>query len=163
MRTQFLRFCVVGCSNGVIDVGLLTLLLWRFPPGSAVQALLYNTLAVACASTNSFVWNKRWTFGKHTPVTRKEVGRFAALASGTTLLNDALLWGLGRAFPALMAHSLVGVGGTLLKLGAIAGTLSLSFFGMRLWVFFSRPQHARAIPFSSYQAIIRPRFTLPMW
>src|SRR5262249_46192858 len=93
----------------------------------------YNSVAVLCASTNSFFWNKYWTFQKRTPITSQEVVRFLILASATTLMNDSLLWLFGNCFPAIMQGSLLGA--TLLKGAAILGTMSVSFLGMRLWVF----------------------------
>lgn len=133
---QFLRFCVVGSSNAVIDFGVLNLLLWMYPTTDLWQTLGYNSIAVALASTNSFFWNKYWTFQQRNPITAQEAYRFVVLASGTTLMNDALMWLLGRVFPSIMTSSLIGA--NALKLAAIIGTMSISFFGMRLWVFFQK-------------------------
>jgi putative flippase GtrA len=55
---QFLRFCIVGTSNAVIDFGVLNLLLWLYPTADAWKTLEYNSVAVLLASTNSFFWNK---------------------------------------------------------------------------------------------------------
>ncbi len=133
---QFLRFCVVGTLNAVIDFGVLNLLLWLYPTTVLWKTLGYNSVAVLLASTNSFFWNKYWTFQQRNHITSQEVYRFAVLASGTTLMNDALMWLLGRAFPSFMTSSLLGA--NALKLAAIVGTMSISFFGMRLWVFFQK-------------------------
>jgi len=51
-------------------------------------------------------------------------------------MNDTLMWLLGRFFPSIMTSSLIGA--NALKLTAIVGTMSISFFGMRLWVFFQK-------------------------
>jgi putative flippase GtrA len=133
---QFLRFCVVGTLNALIDFAVLDLLLWRFPTSSTLKALEYNSLAVILASTNSFFWNKYWTFKQRSPITSREVGRFLVIALGTTLMNDLLIWFLSTIFPSFMQSSLIAA--NVLKLGAIVGTLSISFFGMRLWVFFQK-------------------------
>src|SRR2546422_1629323 len=74
---QFLRFCVVGTSNAVIDFLILNLLLWVYPTGDTWRVLSYNSLAVLLAATNSFFWNKYWTFQHRNPITRHEVFRFA--------------------------------------------------------------------------------------
>jgi putative flippase GtrA len=133
---QFLRFCVVGTSNAVIDFGFLNLLLWLYPTTDLWKTLGYNSIAVALASTNSFFWNKYWTFQQRNPITSQEIYRFAVLATGTTLMNDTLMWLLGKVFPNIMNSSLIGA--NALKLAAIIGTMSISFFGMRLWVFFQK-------------------------
>ncbi len=133
---QLGRFAVVGVSNSVIDFGILNLLLWLYPTTNTWQTLSYNSLAVLLASTNSFFWNKYWTFQQKNKVSTQEVYRFIVLAISTTLMNDGLMLLLGKLFPAIMRSSLLGA--NALKLGAILGTMSISFFGMRLWVFFQK-------------------------
>lgn len=133
---QFLRFCIVGTSNAVIDFLVLNVLLWALPTVDTWRVLSYNSLAVLLAATNSFFWNKYWTFQQRRPITFQELYRFMVVASGTMLMNDTLMWLLGRAFPGSMSSSLIGT--NALKLGAILGTMSISFFGMRLWVFFQK-------------------------
>ncbi len=139
---QFLRFCIVGTSNAVIDFLVLNVLLWAFPTADTWRVLSYNSLAVLLAATNSFFWNKHWTFQQRHAITFQELYRFIVVASGTTLMNDTLMWLLGRAFPNSMSSSLVGT--NALKFGAILGTMSISFFGMRLWVFFQKRYAAEA-------------------
>jgi hypothetical protein len=46
------------------------------------------------------------------------------------------MWLLGKFFPNIMNSTLIGA--NALKLAAIIGTMSISFFGMRLWVFFQK-------------------------
>ncbi len=133
---QFARFCVVGTSNAVIDFGVLNAALAAFPTRATVPLLAYNTAAVVLAATNSFVWNRRFTFRVRGPLQTGEVARFAVVALGTACLNDLVLLALSGLFPALMASGTLGA--NVLKLGAILGALALSFFGMRFWVFIGR-------------------------
>ena len=133
---QFSRFCMVGSLNAIIDFVILDFLLWLYPTTSADRILLFNSLAVLLAATNSFFCNKYWTFRNRKPITLAEVGRFAVVAIATTALNDTLILLLASLFPAIMNSSLIGA--NLLKLGSIAGTTSVSFFGMRLFVFFQK-------------------------
>jgi hypothetical protein len=46
------------------------------------------------AATNSFVWNRRFTFRVRGPVQKSEVARFAVVALGTAGLNDLVLLAL---------------------------------------------------------------------
>lgn len=154
---QFLRFCVVGTSNAIIDFGVLNLLLWLYPTTDVWKTLGYNSVAVLMASTNSFFWNKYWTFQQRHPITFQEVYRFIVVSSGTTLMNDTLMWLLGRAFPGNMGSSLLGA--NVLKLGAIIGTMSISFFGMRLWVFFQHRFAGEAQSLSDYETQKLPLYT----
>ena len=133
---QFLRFCIVGSLNAIIDFVVLDLLLWTYPTTDTKKILIYNSLAVLLASTNSFFCNKYWTFRQRQPTTLKEVARFVVIASATTIMNDLLMLFLSIVFPDIMRSALIGA--NVLKLGAIIGTMSISFFGMRLWVFFQR-------------------------
>ncbi|HLX39271.1 MAG TPA: GtrA family protein [Ktedonobacteraceae bacterium] len=130
---QFVRFCVVGTSNAVIDFGVLDMALALFPTRATVPLLAYNTVAVVLAATNSFVWNRRFTFHVRGPLQITEVVRFIIVAAGTAVLNDLVLLLLSGFFPSLMASGALGA--NVLKLGAILGAMALSFFGMRLWVF----------------------------
>ncbi len=150
---QFARFCVVGTSNAVIDFGVLNAALAAFPTRATVPLLAYNTAAVVLATTNSFVWNRRFTFRVRGPLRAGEVARFAMVAVGTTGLNDLVLLTLSGLFPALMGSGALGA--NVLKLGAILGAMALSFFGMRFWVFFGMRlspdplAQARGLPSSS--------------
>ena len=149
---QFARFCVVGMSNAVIDFGVLNAALAAFPTKATVPLLAYNTAAVVLAATNSFVWNRRFTFRVHGPLQAGEVARFAVVAVGTAGLNDLVLLVLSAVFPALMGSGTLGA--NVLKLGAILGAMALSFFGMRFWVFLGKrlstasPAKARSLPSS---------------
>ena len=134
--SQFARFCVVGTSNAVIDVGVFNAVLATFPTRATVPSLSYNTAAVVLAATNSFVWNRRFTFRVRGSLQAGEVARFVVVAASTAGLNDLVLLTLSGLFPALMASSALGA--NVLKLGAILGTMVLSFFGMRGFVFLGR-------------------------
>ncbi len=133
---QFARFCMVGTSNAVIDFGVLNVALALFPTRATVPLLAYNTAAVVLAATNSFIWNRRFTFRVHGPLQASEIARFAVVALGTAALNDLVLLLLSVLFPALMNSGAIGA--NLLKLGAILGAMALSFFGMRCWVFIGK-------------------------
>jgi putative flippase GtrA len=150
---QFARFCMVGTSNAVIDFGVLNAALAAFPTRATVPLLAYNTAAVVLAATNSFVWNRRFTFRVRGPLQTGEVLRFVVVAVGTAGLNDLVLLALSGLFRALMASGTLGA--NVLKLGAILGAMALSFFGMRCWVFLGRrlssgpPAKAKGLPSSS--------------
>jgi putative flippase GtrA len=152
---QFARFCVVGMSNAIIDFGVLNATLAAFPTHSAVLLLAYNTAAVVLAATNSFVWNRRFTFRVRGPLRAGEVVRFTVVAAGTAALNDLVLLVLSVLFPALMQSSALGA--NVLKLGAILGAMAISFFGMRFWVFIGKrlspapPAKARSLLSSSWK------------
>ena len=78
---QFAKFAAVGSLNSFIDLGVFNLetLLW----GGVPMALLFSVFKTASfltATTNSFFWNKYWTFGANEKADTKEVVKFYGVA-----------------------------------------------------------------------------------
>lgn len=117
-------------------MGVLNAALAVFPTRAIVPLMAYNTAAVVLAATNSFLWNRRFTFRVRGLLQPGEIARFAVLAASTAALNDLVLLALSGLFPALMVSSALGA--NVLKLGAILSSMVLSFFGMRGFVFLGR-------------------------
>lgn len=155
---QLIRFAIVGASNTAIDVGILNLLLWLYPSTDTWRTLEYNSLAILLGATNSFFWNKYWTFQQRNKITAQEIFRFVVLAVSTMLLNDVLIFLLSKAFPTVMQSSLLGA--NALKLAAIVGTMSISFFGMRIWVFFQKKRVDVSIPIHDRDTLKLPALKL---
>lgn len=59
---QFTRFVTVGVTNSIVDFGVFNLLFVIHPTASIGVLVLYNSLGVALAILNSYLWNTRWTF-----------------------------------------------------------------------------------------------------
>ena len=55
---QFVKFCIVGASNFVIDAGCAYVLTYIFH----LDWPIAKTISFLIAVTNSFFWNSRWTF-----------------------------------------------------------------------------------------------------
>jgi dolichol-phosphate mannosyltransferase len=56
----FLKFCLVGASGVVVDMGVLWFLLQQ--DVMTVPMAVAKALAAESAIVNNFVWNDRWTF-----------------------------------------------------------------------------------------------------
>ena len=117
---ELLRFCVVGGSGYVINVGLFTLLYHDLP-----YALAF-VIAFVVAATNNFVWNRVWTFKIEHGVPHVQYARFltvSLLALGIDLVS---LWLLveqvGTRKPVAAAISIV-------------VATPISFLGNKLWSF----------------------------
>jgi putative flippase GtrA len=127
------RFGVVGVFNTILDLCLFNVLLWILPTQNIVHILAYNSIAYSIGAINSFLLNKYWTFRRSYAVTSSEVMRFLLTTGAGILCSDLILWIAGM----LLSH--VGGNGVLLnnlaKLLAVAGTASVSYLGMNLWVF----------------------------
>jgi putative flippase GtrA len=55
---KFVRYALVGLSSTLLDFGLLAAL----TDGAGWKPLAANPVCFALGVTNSFVWNRRWTF-----------------------------------------------------------------------------------------------------
>jgi putative flippase GtrA len=55
---QFLKFCVVGATSFIIDVGLSYFLTFHMH----LWWVLAKTISFSLAVTNGFIWNRLWTF-----------------------------------------------------------------------------------------------------
>ncbi len=136
---QLLRFGTIGILNTAFDILLLNLLLWIFAIHTTPLMLVANAAAYGLGAVNSFVWNKYWTFAHGQRVTRQEMIRFAAVTLCGMGINDLLLGVAGHLLLPLMGSTVLWA--NLSKLLAVAGSMVISFMGMRLWVFTHRPAH----------------------
>src|SRR5437899_31060 len=89
---QFLRYCLVGGANTLIDVLMLNALLWRFPTNHVQVLVVYNSIGYTSGAVSSFFLNKYWTFGRKQRPTTREVGRFAISLSLEILYSNGLVW-----------------------------------------------------------------------
>ena len=55
---QFAKFCLIGASSAVLDIGISRLLIERF----GMHWRMAGTLSFAVAVTNGYLWNSLWTF-----------------------------------------------------------------------------------------------------
>ncbi len=141
MIRQFLRFGLVGAANTLLDLGVFTLLLTIFPTRDVGLALFYNSLAFIVAAANSFFWNKYWTFRKDRHIKWREIAAFAFVTLSGMTLNNVILFLLSLLFgSALFLNGMFALGG---KGVAIAMTMMISFFGMRLLVFGEHKERPR--------------------
>lgn len=85
---QFAKFVSVGALNTTIDLGVFNLeaALWGALPGTFVFAV-FKAISFLAATTNSFFWNKYWTFGANMKPKAGEAIRFYAIAISGGFLN----------------------------------------------------------------------------
>jgi len=133
---QFLRYCLVGGANTLIDVVTLNLLLWRFPTDNLLVLVVYNSVAYTFGAVTSFFLNKYWTFGHKQRTTRREVGRFASILALEILYSNGLVWLAGKALQPVIVNPTLW--GNASKLVAVAGGAVLSYAFMRFWTFAGR-------------------------
>ena len=142
LARQIVRFALIGGSNVVIDFGVYNLLLVVAPSRNPDTLVVYNTIAVICALTNSYFWNKSWTFRSQRlsgsgPVRLwRERLLFVAQGVLNVVVNDLVLAGVtvvlnrNDLLSAYLANNLAKVVGVLVA-------SSVSFLAMRFVVFAS--------------------------
>ncbi len=119
VRTQFLRFLLVGASNTAI-----TLLAYAGALHAGVRYLPAGAGAYALGGVNGFVLNRAWTFAHHGRIARAAV-RYAAVTAVGVLLDLALL-------RAAIAHGVPRAAG---QVAAVAPVTLLTFALNRAWAF----------------------------
>jgi putative flippase GtrA len=84
---QFGKFAAVGVLNTMVDVGVLNLEIVIFGTPSAWPYRIFKAISFLAATTNSFFWNKFWTFNSPEPANPSQTVKFYLVAIGGFLLN----------------------------------------------------------------------------
>jgi len=61
---QAAKFFLVGTLNTFVDLGVLNLLMWTFKIYRGAFYSVFAAISFLAATTNSYFWNKFWTFEK---------------------------------------------------------------------------------------------------
>jgi len=90
---SFSRYVAVGFLNTAVDFGALALLIYllQYTDGQATKLIVANTGSFLIAVTNSYFWNKLWSF----EAKGGGAGQFAQYLAITViglLLNDAIIY-----------------------------------------------------------------------
>ncbi len=146
---QLLRFCIVGGLNTFVDILIFNVLIWKFPTHDGILLIFYNSLAYMIGAINSFCWNKLWTFKHHSRVTMNQLVRFALVTGLGIICNDAFLWLATTILTSLSLNSFLWT--NVAKICAIAGSVAVSYLGMRFSVFTKNHEQTIAPPPSNPQ------------
>lgn len=134
MLYQFGKFASVGILNTSIDLGVFNLetFLWSVLPTTFVFTI-FKTISFLVATTNSFLWNKYWTFETKAKPHPGEVLKFYSVAIIGGLLNIGIATLMKIALGGFVsANALVNL------VAPISGILSAflwDFFGYKYLVF----------------------------
>jgi putative flippase GtrA len=131
---QFAKFAAVGSLNSFVDIGILNLevaLIGHSPAGAGYAVV--KAISFLFATTNSFIWNKYWTFGSKGAAKTGEVGKFYAIAVSGGVLNVGIA-------TFVKSHVLGGVspdlwGNIVAPLVGIVVVLLWNFVGYKFFVF----------------------------
>ena len=84
---QFAKFGAVGVLNSFIDFGILNLLIFLFSIRSGLWFSIFKAISFLCATTNSYFWNKYWTFESSNKPKVSEAAKFYTIAIIGGFLN----------------------------------------------------------------------------
>jgi putative flippase GtrA len=119
---QFIKFAVVGVLNSAIQY-LVFLLLYSL---AGTQYLVASIIGYVAGMLNSYVLNRRWTFGSRNQQLLTELGRFVAVNLISLGVN------LGLLFLLVSAGIMVPQWAQVL---AIAGSTLVNFVLNKVWTF----------------------------
>jgi len=125
---QAARFFWVGTLNTFIDKGVRNILSLIFGITSGVFYSVFKAVSFIIATTNSYFWNKYWTFEKREAIQTKEVSKFFIVTIFGFLINVSI---------ASVVVNIIGPQfGLSDKIWATFGDISAAFFAF-VWNFLS--------------------------
>ncbi|MGC9599255.1 MAG: GtrA family protein [Minisyncoccia bacterium] len=134
---QFGKFAAVGVLNTFVDIGVLNLEILAFGTPAAWPYRVFKAVSFLAATTNSFFWNKFWTFDSREPANPSQTIKFYLVAIGGFLINVGVASYVfsGVARPAAISANLWA------NIGAMVGVASgflWDFLGYK-YVVFKKP------------------------
>jgi putative flippase GtrA len=117
---ELVRYCLVGASGYVINLGVYALIYTELPYRLAF------TIAFVVAASSNFVWNRVWTFRVAHGVPHHQYARFLTV-SGVALAMDLAV--LSFLVDAVGLHKVAAAA------VAIVVATPVSFLGNKLWSF----------------------------
>lgn len=163
---QFVKFCLVGATSTLIDLGILWLLLNPLDfeagllgltaPWPALHALvkawnlhipLAASISFLVAVTNGYVWNSRWTFrGYGRSSRRRQFAQFVLVNLLGLGFNVAIVTAVAHALPAVLvgrlAHLSRDPGAMIGKLVATPMVALWNFGANKYWTFAGQARRA---------------------
>lgn len=85
---QFGKFAAVGTLNTLLNFAVLNTLILMTSIAAGWGYTGFTVVAFIVATTNSYFWNKFWTFQSRIPLGWGEYGRFALFTLGGVALNS---------------------------------------------------------------------------
>jgi putative flippase GtrA len=131
---QFAKFAAVGTLNSFIDFGVLNLLIFLTNIASGIGFSIFKAISFLVATTNSYFWNKYWTFESGGSPQVKEAAKFYTIAIIGGFLNISVASFIvnGIARPEFISINLWANIGAL---GGILGAFIWNFLGYKFLVF----------------------------
>jgi len=141
---QVAKFVLVGALNTLLDLGILSLLMFLTGLNAGIFYSIFKAISFVLAATNSYFWNKFWTFKKIAAVLeigaeRKSTGKEVLQFFVVSVIGFALNVGVASLLVNVLGPRFgVAAGGPWGIVSALCGTLIglvWNFLGYKLVVF----------------------------
>ena len=132
--SQIVKFLEIGVLNTFIDLGILNFLVGLSGVTSGLGLAPLNTFSFLCAATNSYYWNKFWTFKKAGQMAGKEFLQFLVVSTIGWGINTSIVV-LGTTFMSPLAALSAGAWINVVKLTATFVSMVWNFLGYKFIVF----------------------------
>jgi putative flippase GtrA len=134
LSIQFIKFLLVGVLNTGIDFGVLNLLMLSTGITSGIYYSVFKAISFICSVTNSYIWNKKWTFKRGKSLEKKEFSKF--------FIISLMAFGVNIGVASILVNIIGPVGGissyvwaNISALAATGFTTLINFFGYKYLVF----------------------------
>jgi len=133
---QFIKFIEVGVLNTAVDFGILNILIWITGITGGWRISPLNVISFLCAVTNSYFWNKFWTFSQKTQekVKGKEFFQFLIISVIGVGINTGIVVS-GTSFVLPLFGMSSGAWANVMKLFATFVSMIWNFLGYKFIVF----------------------------
>ncbi|MFA5084424.1 MAG: GtrA family protein [Candidatus Paceibacterota bacterium] len=135
---QFGKFCAVGVLNTFLGFSVLNLLIHFTGITRGLYYSLFLVLSFMVSVTNSYFWNKFWSFQSQTATSPSEFSRFLLFTFIGLLINNAVASFLNNVIGPLGGIKPI-VWANVSAFFAIAFSFLWNFFSYRFWIF-KKPQ-----------------------
>lgn len=135
---QAAKFLLVGASNTFLDLGVLNVLISQTGISSGIRYSLFKGISFLVALTNSYLWNKYWTFAQKDTQTIAQKGKEAAKFFLISAIGFALNVGTASFVVNVIGPQFGIAKNTWATAGALMGTfvvLTWNFLGYKFLVF----------------------------
>lgn len=136
---KFGKFAAVGTLNTMLDLSILNWLTLLFGVSTGFSFFGFKAISFLFATTNSYAWNKFWTFQSTVPVNSKEYIRFGLFTLLGAVINASVAFGVRSAIGDSLSE---GLAVNLAGLAAVAVSFMINFLNYNNFVFKKKPEES---------------------
>lgn len=130
---QILKFLVTGVLNTFIDFFVLNLLMWATGIYEGTTIFFLNIISFTIAVTNSYFWNKYWTFQeKSKKGIPAQFAKFLAVSVVGAIINSSIVYAVTTYIEPLFGLE-KSLWANVAKVAATAVGLVWNFIGYKFW------------------------------